>query len=149
MASNGGISRRAFEVMTLVAMPLAYGAAFLAAVLRFLLPVPSRRLPRLVVDVPASKIASGQVAEVVFNGRMIFILHDGSQLRALDATCPHFGCRVKWWEKERKFRCPCHAGVFAPSGDRISGPPPKGLREQAMQVGADGRIVLIDDGGGA
>jgi len=144
---NGGVSRRAFEVMTLVAIPLAYGAAFVAAVLRFLLPSPSRRLPRLVVDVPAKKIEAGQVAEVPFNGRLIFVLHDGSRLRALDATCSHLACRVKWKEKERQFHCDCHGGKFAANGDRIAGPPPKGLREQAMQVGPDGRIVLIDEGG--
>ena len=149
MGSNGGVSRRAFEVITLVAIPLAYGAAFVTAVLRFLLPSPSRRLARLEVEAPASKIAAGQVVEVLFNGRLIFVLHDGSRIRALDATCSHFACRVKWWEKERQFRCPCHGGIFAANGDRISGPPPKALREQALQVGDDGRIVLIDDGGRA
>ena len=99
------------------------------------------------VDVPAKKIEAGQVAEVPFNGRLIFVLHDGSRLRALDATCSHLACRVKWKEKERQFHCDCHGGKFAANGDRIAGPPPKGLREQAMQVGPDGRIVLIDEGG--
>ena len=149
MGLNGGVSRRAFEVMTLVAIPLAYGAAFVAAVLRFLLPAPSKRLPRLVVDVPPAKIEAGQVAQVPFNGRLIYVLHDGSRLRALDATCTHLACRVKWKEKERHFECPCHGGTFAPNGGRIAGPPPPGksLREQTMQVGSDGRIVLIDDRG--
>src|SRR5262245_27929782 len=111
MASNGGVSRRAFELMILVAMPLTYGAAFVAALLRFLLPVPSRRQPRLVVEVPPSEIAAGKVAQVTFNGRLIYVVHNGSEFRAVDATCTHLGCRVKWWEKERQFRCPCHAGI--------------------------------------
>lgn len=40
---------------------------------------------------------------------------------ALSSICPHLGCRVHW-EGERFF-CPCHNGVFDPSGSPVSGPP--------------------------
>ena len=45
----------------------------------------------------------------------------------LSAICSHLGCIVPWDATQNRFVCPCHAGVFAPDGARISGPPPRGL----------------------
>jgi nitrite reductase/ring-hydroxylating ferredoxin subunit len=45
------------------------------------------------------------------------------QFLALSSTCPHLGCRVHWEPQNNRFYCPCHNGVFDPSGKAISGPP--------------------------
>jgi Rieske Fe-S protein len=42
---------------------------------------------------------------------------------ALSSTCPHLGCKVHWEEQNNRFFCPCHNGVFDPSGKAIAGPP--------------------------
>lgn len=42
---------------------------------------------------------------------------------ALSSTCPHLGCQVRWESQNDRFFCPCHNGVFDPSGKGISGPP--------------------------
>jgi cytochrome b6-f complex iron-sulfur subunit len=42
---------------------------------------------------------------------------------ALSSTCPHLGCQVHWEQQNARFFCPCHNGVFEPSGRAISGPP--------------------------
>ncbi len=42
---------------------------------------------------------------------------------ALSSTCPHLGCQVRWEEQNARFFCPCHNGVFDPSGKAIAGPP--------------------------
>lgn len=42
---------------------------------------------------------------------------------ALSSTCPHLGCRVRWEPQHDRFLCPCHNGVFDPSGLAIAGPP--------------------------
>jgi len=42
---------------------------------------------------------------------------------ALSSTCPHLGCQVMWEPQNHRFFCPCHNGVFDPSGKAISGPP--------------------------
>ena len=42
---------------------------------------------------------------------------------ALSSTCPHLGCRVNWEAHHNRFFCPCHNGVFDPTGNAISGPP--------------------------
>jgi phenylpropionate dioxygenase-like ring-hydroxylating dioxygenase large terminal subunit len=42
---------------------------------------------------------------------------------ALSSTCPHLGCQVSWEQANDRFFCPCHNGVFDPSGRATSGPP--------------------------
>lgn len=42
---------------------------------------------------------------------------------ALSSTCPHLGCIVKWEPHNNRFFCPCHNGVFDPTGKGIAGPP--------------------------
>lgn len=42
---------------------------------------------------------------------------------ALSSTCPHLGCQVRWEGQHDRFFCPCHNGVFDPSGRGVAGPP--------------------------
>ena len=42
---------------------------------------------------------------------------------ALSSTCPHLGCQVHWEPQNDRFFCPCHNGVFDPSGVATGGPP--------------------------
>lgn len=42
---------------------------------------------------------------------------------ALSSTCPHLGCQVRWESQNSRFFCPCHNGVFDPTGKGIGGPP--------------------------
>lgn len=42
---------------------------------------------------------------------------------ALSSTCPHLGCQVRWEGQNDRFFCPCHNGIFDPSGIAIGGPP--------------------------
>lgn len=42
---------------------------------------------------------------------------------ALSSTCPHLGCQVHWEAHNNRFFCPCHNGIFDPSGKGIGGPP--------------------------
>jgi Rieske Fe-S protein len=35
---------------------------------------------------------------------------------AFSAACSHMGCIVKWQDKERKYVCPCHGGLFTEYG---------------------------------
>lgn len=48
---------------------------------------------------------------------------DAGDFIALSSTCPHLGCQVRWEGQNNRFHCPCHNGVFDPSGKAISGPP--------------------------
>lgn len=42
---------------------------------------------------------------------------------ALSSTCPHLGCQVHWEGHNNRFFCPCHNGVFDPTGKATGGPP--------------------------
>lgn len=42
---------------------------------------------------------------------------------ALSSTCPHLGCQVHWEPQNNRFFCPCHNGVFDPTGKATAGPP--------------------------
>ncbi len=67
--------------------------------------------------------------------KAIYIIKtNNGQLRALSPVCPHLGCSVPWNESQQKFVCPCHVGVFAASGERLSGPAPRSLDELESKI---------------
>jgi Rieske Fe-S protein len=41
---------------------------------------------------------------------------DKGKIIAMSAACTHMGCIVQWQDKDRKFQCPCHGGVFTEYG---------------------------------
>lgn len=90
-------------------------------------PVPSRRMD-------AWSEARGAQASV-------FLIRRGTQVAALDSTCPHTGCAVDWDAAAARFRCPCHRSAFAPDGTRLDGPAPRGLDPEEITVEA-GRLLL-------
>ncbi len=56
---------------------------------------------------------------------------------ALSSTCPHLGCKVHWEPQNNRFFCPCHNGVFDPSGKATAGPPAEAgqaLPQYALKV---------------
>lgn len=61
------------------------------------------------------------------------------KLLVLTAVCPHLGCEVAWNAEAHEFKCPCHGGVFAPSGKHLGGPPPRGMDALPIEV-QDGRL---------
>jgi Rieske Fe-S protein len=52
----------------------------------------------------------------------------------LAVNCAHLGCPVSWFQESGLFMCPCHGGVYYASGERASGPPPRGLFHCVYQV---------------
>jgi len=139
-----GVSRRRFQHWTLATMPIVYGLGILTAIIRYMIPLPSRRLPKLDAGA-AAEIEAGKVVRKDFNGRLVIALHDGAEFRAFDATCTHLACRVNWQPAKKQFLCPCHMGLFASSGERLAGPPEQPLRKQKFTITPEGRFVLLDE----
>ena len=52
---------------------------------------------------------------------------------ALSSTCPHLGCQVRWEGQNNRFFCPCHNGVFDPTGVATGGPPGEAGQRLAYQ----------------
>ncbi len=64
---------------------------------------------------------------------------------ALSSTCPHLGCQVHWEAQNDRFYCPCHNGVFDPSGKGVSGPPgDAGQSLPSYPLKLDGKLLFIE-----
>lgn len=73
----------------------------------------------------------------------VFLVWDGENaVRALSSTCTHLGCQVRWQAEEKKFRCPCHGGVFDQEGRVLEGPPPRPLDTLDARLDADGSVTV-------
>jgi Rieske Fe-S protein len=74
----------------------------------------------------------------------VFLVWDGGQtVRAMSATCTHLGCQVQWDLEAKKFKCPCHGGVYAPDGSVVSGPPPRALDVVEARIDPADDSVLV------
>jgi Rieske Fe-S protein len=74
----------------------------------------------------------------------VFLVWDGDRtIRALSATCTHLGCQVRWEAKDKKFRCPCHGGVYAADGAVLAGPPPRPLATIEARIDPADTSVLV------
>jgi Rieske Fe-S protein len=63
------------------------------------------------------------------------------QFLVLAVNCAHLGCPVSWFPQSGLFMCPCHGGVYYASGERASGPPPRGLFQYVWEV-EDGELYV-------
>jgi Rieske Fe-S protein len=78
----------------------------------------------------------------VIDRRTVFLVKTGdAEVRALDSTCTHLGCRVSWDPAAKELKCPCHGGVYDATGAVKSGPPPAPLA--TLETRIDGNQVLV------
>jgi Rieske Fe-S protein len=74
----------------------------------------------------------------------VFLVWDGRHtVHALSATCTHLGCQVRWDGDGKKFRCPCHGGVYAADGTVAEGPPPRPLDRIEARIDPEDASVLV------
>jgi Rieske Fe-S protein len=104
-----------------------YGA-FAAIAGRFLYPADDPDTVWLYVTDLASFAPGSALHYKAPSGASITVTRSGgtgdiSDFRALSSTCPHLGCQVHWEPHNDRFFCPCHNGVFDPSGKATAGPP--------------------------
>ena len=62
---------------------------------------------------------------------------EADRFLVLAANCAHLGCPVSWFPQSGLFMCPCHGGVYYATGDRASGPPPRGLFRCVWRLSGD------------
>lgn len=104
-----------------------YGA-FGAVALRFLYPSSAdTRIWQFVVETDRVQVGesiryrgpSGETVNIARQARN----GDADDFIALSSVCPHLGCQVRWESQNNRFYCPCHNGVFDPTGVATHGPP--------------------------
>jgi Rieske Fe-S protein len=104
-------------------------------------------LDDLTDDAPLTRILTVPRADGWYRERTqqtVFLMLDGTQnVRALSATCTHLGCQVRWDKETKRFRCPCHGGVYDASGKVVGGPPPRPLDSVEARVDNRDGTVLV------
>ena len=97
-------------------------------------------------DEPVARVLSVSRVDGWYRARAretVFLVWDGDKtIRAMSATCTHLGCQVQWQPKEKKFRCPCHGGVYAADGSVLEGPPPRPLQTVEARLESDSSILV-------
>jgi menaquinol-cytochrome c reductase iron-sulfur subunit len=79
----------------------------------------------------------GMVAQTGVFVRRLGVESGDAKFLVLAVNCAHLGCPVSWFPQSGLFMCPCHGGVYYETGERASGPPPRGLFQCEWRVRAD------------
>lgn len=154
--ASGPHDRRGFLVRVILATHAMIGAT-LAFVVGGAVVAPSfsRREPlwlhagdlaQLEDDTPLPitlRIARPDGASEVVDRRVVYLVKNGSEVRALDSTCTHLGCRTKFNPETMQIECPCHGGVYDTKGHVIAGPPPAPLAPIPARIERDQIMVQV------
>lgn len=73
--------------------------------------------------------------------KIVYLVKTGTEVRALDSTCTHLGCRTRFNTESQLIECPCHGGVYDVNGQVVSGPPPAPLRAMTTRID-DGKVMV-------
>lgn len=79
---------------------------------------------------------------VFIKERHIFVFYDLHGIYSLSSICTHLGCNIRWRKDKKIFECPCHGSVFDKDGRVISGPAPRPLEWYAVELAADGNLIV-------
>ena len=66
-----------------------------------------------------------------------------SKVLAINPTCTHKGCAVKWKATESHFACPCHDSTFAPDGKVLKSPATQPLATYTAKIEGDKVLVKL------
>lgn len=130
------MTRRTFLIMLLSATGVLGAAGLLAPILRYAYPtVKTVAVAKLKVATTAQLAAAGGELDFDYQDTpsSLVTLKDGTYA-GVSRVCTHLGCIIKWEGKDTRFFCPCHAGIFSPTGQVLGGPPPRPLAKLAVRV---------------
>lgn len=111
-------------------------------------------------EVDVSKMEEGQLSQVEFRGKPVFILKkspdmakndkrdvvvDGARFTVVIGICTHLGCIPAYLPGDSMFKCACHGGEFDSSGVNTFGPPPKPMVIPPFRV--DGQLIVLGEEG--
>jgi Rieske Fe-S protein len=152
---TSAIGRRNFVVRAILAIQATVGAT-LAFILGATTLTPSfaRREPTWLKAAALDALLDDQPLAVtlrvtrqdgysqVVDRTVVYLVRTGEHdVRALQSTCTHLGCRTSYDRRSKRIRCPCHGGVFDSQGNVIDGPPPAPLPALVTRV-EDGQVMV-------
>jgi Rieske Fe-S protein len=147
-------NRRGFLGVATAAVGAVAAVLFAVPVVGYLLgPLRKKTVPWVKLGTP-SEFPIGETRPVVFVNPLrqpwdgmtanttVYVRNQGDgQFLVLGANCAHLGCPVTWFPQSGLFMCPCHGGVYYETGERASGPPPRGLFPCKWHV-KDGQVEI-------
>ncbi len=74
-----------------------------------------------------------------------WIYKEGGQVIALSPICKHLGCTVGWKndpQKQNRFFCPCHNGLYEKNGKNVPGTPPMNPLDTYQVEVKNGKVYL-------
>lgn len=75
-------------------------------------------------------LKEGEGRVVQLNGkRMGAYKNEQGKILIVDTTCTHMGCELEWNNGERSWDCPCHGSRFDVTGEVLTGPAKKPLKQ--------------------
>lgn len=78
----------------------------------------------------------------VVDRTVVYLVRTGDQqVRALQSTCTHLGCRTSYDRQTKRIVCPCHGGEFDVQGNVVAGPPPAPLPTLETRV-EQGQVLV-------
>jgi menaquinol-cytochrome c reductase iron-sulfur subunit len=78
-----------------------------------------------------------------FSQQLVFVWRrDAQEVVVFSRSCTDLGCPLNYDPGSGCFLCPCHGGIFGPTGDRLAGPPSAPLLRYSHRV-RDG-VLEID-----
>jgi menaquinol-cytochrome c reductase iron-sulfur subunit len=104
-------------------------------------------LGELTANVPVPRVLSVPRPDGWYKARAretVFLVWNGQrEVKVFSATCTHLGCQVLWDSEGKRFRCPCHGGVYDANGQVLDGPPPRPLTTLDVKVEGTDETVLV------
>jgi len=101
----------------------------------------------LTPNVPVPRVLAVPRADGWYRARAretVFLVWNGARdVRVFSATCTHLGCQVLWDREAKRFRCPCHGGVYDANGKVLDGPPPRPLATIDARIEGSEDSVLV------
>jgi Rieske Fe-S protein len=140
---SGKMDRRSFAGVMLGGGTIAFLAAALYPVVRFLIP------PRT-AEAPLDNVVAARLDDLRPNSAVIFkfgnkpgllVRRSDGEFRAFSALCTHLDCTVQYKPDDEHIWCACHNGHYDLNGNVISGPPPRPLESYEVFI-RDGDVVV-------
>lgn len=97
--------------------------------------VPAEQLSHLRESYDTLTVRTGQNAPI-----LVRRLADG-QFIAVDARCPHSGCKVQ--AEPEGYVCPCHGSAFGTGGELLAGPAQQALRRYPADLDGDTLVIRL------
>jgi cytochrome b6-f complex iron-sulfur subunit len=138
------MTRRTFLILLLSTTGALGAAGLLAPAVRYAYPTVQPVAAAKVKATTTTRLATAG-GELDFDYQdtpsSLVTLEDGTYA-GVSRVCTHLGCIIKWEDEDERFFCPCHAGIFSPTGKVLGGPPPRPLAKLALRV--EGEDIWVD-----